>query len=380
MEFKKLIELTVGKPEYGINTSALPYDKKLPRFIRITDIGDSGSLLSDNIKCVTYKDAEGYYLKANDLLFARTGATVGKTYLHRSNTSRAAFAGYLIRFSLDTKKIDSEYLFQFTKSSIYKTWLEQTIRAGAQPNINAQEYSSLQIPYPPLSKQRKIAEILSCWDKAVEKTNHLIVVKKSLKLGIMQKLLTKGKNQGKLGQIAVVVMGQSPAGSTYNSNGIGTPLINGPTEFTERHPVKIQWTTKPTKECKKGDILFCVRGSSTGRMNISDDSYCIGRGVAAISNRQRVSDQSYLKHVLQYLAEKLIRLTSGSTFPNIDKKTIMEFPIAFHSLDDQKKIGKVLDVLDSEIETLSKINFKNGLLKKRISQRLLSGIGGAVLS
>jgi type I restriction enzyme S subunit len=85
-----------------------------------------------------------------------------------------------------------------------------------------------------------------------------------------------------LGDVSEIIMGQSPAGNSYNQNANGIALINGPTEFTEKYPIKIQWTTLPTKLCKEGDILLCIRGSSTGRMNISNDSYCIGRGVAAI--------------------------------------------------------------------------------------------------
>ena len=85
-----------------------------------------------------------------------------------------------------------------------------------------------------------------------------------------------------LGDAAEVVMGQSPVGASYNHSGTGAPLINGPTEFTEKYPIKIQWTSRPTKFCKKCDVLLCVRGSSTSRINISDGEYCIGCGIAAI--------------------------------------------------------------------------------------------------
>lgn len=79
----------------------------------------------------------------------------------------------------------------------------------------------------------------------------------------------------KLEFVADIIMGQSPKGSSYNRNEKGVALINGPTEFTDRFPVKIQWTSEPTKFCQSGDILLCVRGSSTGRINISNDRYCI---------------------------------------------------------------------------------------------------------
>lgn len=90
-----------------------------------------------------------------------------------------------------------------------------------------------------------------------------------------------------LGDVAEVIMGQSPKGNSYNRDGNGLPLINNPTEFTKKHPIKVQWTTEPTKLCKPLDLLLCVRGSSTGRMNIANDEFCLGRGVAAIRANPR---------------------------------------------------------------------------------------------
>jgi len=72
-------------------------------------------------------------------------------------------------------------------------------------------------------------------------------------------------------------MGQSPEGHSYNTSGDGEPLLNGPTEFGTVHPSPVQWTTAPTRFARKGDILICVRGATTGRLNTADRRYCIGR-------------------------------------------------------------------------------------------------------
>jgi type I restriction enzyme S subunit len=88
--------------------------------------------------------------------------------------------------------------------------------------------------------------------------------------------------QSRLGTQSIIVMGQSPPGESYNKNGIGIPLLNGPTEFGPEHPIEQQWTTHPTQLCQRGDILFCVRGATAGRLNVADKEYCLGRGVAAI--------------------------------------------------------------------------------------------------
>ncbi|MDY0328347.1 MAG: restriction endonuclease subunit S [Arcobacteraceae bacterium] len=178
---------------------------------------------------------------------------------------------------------------------------------------------------------------------------------------------------GGLSKIANVEMGQSPLGDTYNTEQIGVALINGPTEFTVRYPIKKQWTSKPTKLCKKGDILICVRGSSTGRINISNDEYCIGRGVAAISNKKQKGNIDFIEQILNILSEKILKLTSGSTFPNIDKKTLNEFSIPLPPLKEQEKIAEILTTWDEAITKQTELLRAKELLKIALMQKLLSG-------
>jgi type I restriction enzyme S subunit len=154
----------------------MPFDPRLPRYIRITDISERGQLSDDDPRSIEATAATGSEVHAGDILLARSGATVGKSYLHRLEGAYA-HAGYLIRLRPDITKIDPEYLFQFTYSPQYLRWVEISQRAGAQPNINATEYSSLRVPVPPLPVQRRIAEVLRTWDEAIEKTERLIEAK-----------------------------------------------------------------------------------------------------------------------------------------------------------------------------------------------------------
>ena len=129
-------------------------------------------------------------MKDGDIVFARTGATVGKTYLYNREDGDLVFAGFLIRFSPNAQKIVPYYLKAYTNTSTYWKWVKITSQRSGQPGINATEYCSLQIPVPPLAEQRKIAEVLGVWDEAIEKQARLIEKLALRKRALMQRLLS----------------------------------------------------------------------------------------------------------------------------------------------------------------------------------------------
>lgn len=182
-----------------------------------------------------------------------------------------------------------------------------------------------------------------------------------------------------LDDVCIIIMGQSPIGNSYNQNGDGVPLINGPTEFTKKFPIKIQWTSLPTKFCKEGDILICVRGSSTGRINISDDDYCIGRGVAAIRGRV-ATNQVYLEYQVFNAVNQILSLTAGSTFPNIDGKTLKQIQITLPpTKSEQTAIATALSDVDALIQSLTRLIAKKRNIKQGAMQELLTPKEGWVV-
>jgi len=191
LHLKDVCEGPGGK--YGACASSTEYSQESPRYIRITDISNDGSLVEHGKTSIAPELAEKYLLNPGDFLFARTGATVGKTYLHERNIGHYAFAGYLIRFIPDKISLIGKFLKAYTHTERYYYWIHSILHAGAQPNINAREYGSLSVPIPALPEQKNIAEILSTWDKAIEQTRKLIDAKKSRKKALMQQLLTGKK-------------------------------------------------------------------------------------------------------------------------------------------------------------------------------------------
>lgn len=158
----------------------------------------------------------------------------------------------------------------------------------------------------------------------------------------------------KLSECALMTMGQSPSGETYNSTGTGAPLINGPAEFGEHHPTAIQWTTSPTRVCKPNDILFCVRGNTTGRINIADCEYCIGRGVASMRGISGRLDTSFLRYVLIFKNREIYNIAKagGSTFPNIGQSQLSDLSISVpEALDEQEAVSHTLQTVENANES-----------------------------
>ena len=173
-----LKDICVGKLAYGSGAAATDYDGTT-RYIRITDITDTGELNND-VKSPNTID-EKYLLNDGDILFARSGNTVGKTFRYKAEHGRGIYAGFLIRLIPDTTKVLPDYVFGFTKSAFYEDFVKKTQRAVGQPNINAQEYGDLQICLPPLEEQKRFSEFMAQSDKskfelqqAIEKVDNLI--------------------------------------------------------------------------------------------------------------------------------------------------------------------------------------------------------------
>jgi type I restriction enzyme, S subunit len=157
---KPLGQIIRDKPQYGANASAVEWVEGLPRYVRITDITENGRLLKSGEVTLDLEDWEPYRLVPGDLLFARSGNTVGKTYLYRQEDGLCAYAGYLIRFKADPEQVTPWYLFALTQTGYYKSWVEARKRVAGQPNVNGKEYSTLQIPCPPLSRQQQFTAMI----------------------------------------------------------------------------------------------------------------------------------------------------------------------------------------------------------------------------
>ncbi len=183
-------------PDYGANAAAVPFANGLPRYVRITDVANDGTLLPGDAVSVPREFADGALLEEGDIVFARSGATVGKTLLYTPADGECAFAGYLIRFRTDSGKLLPEFLSLYTRTGAYWRWVARTAHAGAQPNISAQEYLDLPVPGPAIREQEAIVRTVSAWEGAQRKLGALLDAKHRFKRRLAQQLLT-GKRRFK---------------------------------------------------------------------------------------------------------------------------------------------------------------------------------------
>ncbi|MGB7416813.1 MAG: restriction endonuclease subunit S [Thermosynechococcaceae cyanobacterium] len=158
-----------------------------------------------------------------------------------------------------------------------------------------------------------------------------------------------------LADVALVVMGNSPPGNTYNDNGDGVPLINGPVEFSRDAfgpTLKTKYTTAPSRLCTKNDLLVCVRGATTGRTNIAAFDACIGRGVALVRGW---TAQQYLNYLLWHLGQQLLEQGKGTTFPSISYADLAGLEILLPPFAEQRRIVTKIDQLMARCDELEKL-------------------------
>ena len=155
-EVKKLKYIISAKLMYGANESADEENKDNPRYIRITDIGNDGNLNDETFKSLPPEKAKEYLLTEGDILFARSGATVGKTYHFKNYKGEACFAGYLIKASPIKNVVISDFLYLYTKSGAYENWKGSIFNQATIQNIGADKYAYLEVPVPAINEQQSI--------------------------------------------------------------------------------------------------------------------------------------------------------------------------------------------------------------------------------
>lgn len=190
-EVKRLKDVISIPLSYGANESALEDNPDYPRYIRITDFSDE-KIRDDIFVSLAPSIANNYLLQENDILFARSGATVGKSFIFRNYEGKACYAGYLIKVRNKKKIVNSDFLYKFTKTYKYSDWTKHIQIKSTIENISAEKYGYfLHIPIPPLQTQTAIAKYLDQQTTLIDRKIELFKAKKQSYLELKQTLINE---------------------------------------------------------------------------------------------------------------------------------------------------------------------------------------------
>ena len=183
-EEKKLGEIS-SSPKYGLNASGIDYDGE-HKYLRITDIDEVTHTFSPEEITTPSEFSDDYLLEENDIVFARTGASTGKTYLYNPNDGDLYFAGFLIKFHI--KDANARFVFYQTCTHEYEKWVHVMSTRSGQPGINSEEYSTLKIQLPCIEEQQKIADCLSSMDSLIQTQQKVVTTWQQRKKALLQQM------------------------------------------------------------------------------------------------------------------------------------------------------------------------------------------------
>lgn len=392
----ELKDCILNKGTYGANEPSIPYKEGDIRYIRISDIDEYGNLKNDTIKTAKNID-DKYILNDNDFLFARTGS-VGRTFLYKKSMGKSIYAGYLIKYILDTSKIYPEYLWAYCQTSKYWEWVKQHERPAVQSNINAEEYSSLTIPLPPLDKQKDIAEIIKygySYKNRLEKSaydilnsineyilNKIIVEANENKkrktftvksndligkridtfwysLGNMFYKSKKFENK-KLSDLVNIQKGETITNNTKENGDI--PVIAG-----GRVPAYYN-----SKSNYNGNIITVSASGSAGYVWWHDNPIWAS-DCNVLTEKSNEVNIKYIYHILKLNQENIYKLQRGSVQPHVYASDLSEIPIPIPPIEMQNEIVKEVDKINNEVikcQNMAKIYFKKA--KEKIENILFN--------
>ncbi len=386
-EFKNLLDIS-EKPLYGMNSAATDYDGE-NKYLRITDINENTRLF-DFSKLTSPKDKleKKYLLGKGDMIFARTGASVGKSYIYKPEDGKVYFAGFLIKFRLK-RSVKPYFVFSQTLSKRFKDWVKTNSMRSGQPGINAQEYSNWKVSFTSLQEQTKIASFLSAVDDKLAQLTQEHELLSEYKKGMMQQLFSQklrfkaddGSDfedweERKLSEVGENIIGltYSPNDVTNDGSGIlvlrSSNIKNG--RLDKQDQVRVNKVIKDRIIIQQNDILICARNGS---------QRLIGKSVL-INDTERMTFGAFMSvyrsqynHFISYLMQsswffEQVQMNLGARINQITTGTLNEFTFDFPTMKEQTKIANFLYAIDQKIDNVAAQIDQAQVWKKGLLQQM----------
>lgn len=414
-EQRRLKYLTHESMVYGANEAALDDNPDWPRFVRITDIDENGALRDETFRSLSPEVAAPYLLQEGDVLFARSGATVGKTFIYRPEWGQACFAGYLIRFRSAQELVLPEFIYFFSQSDVYwRQVVSGTIQATIQ-NFSAEKYSELVVCLPPLKTQRLIVDYLN---REVARINGLIVEKERMlslleekRTALISRIVTRGlAPDGLLKPSGLEWLGEIPAhwglqrlkqlaevrggltlGKKYAGELQAYPYLrvanvqDGYLKLDDVLTVEVPASEVASNLLAYGDVLMNEGGDidKLGRGCVWRDEIkpCLHQNhVFAV--RPHSVDSDWLALWTSTLEAKRYfetRAKRSTNLASISGSNIKELPVPLPPVDEQRAIQKFLSSRQSRFESIrSELQDSLRLLVERRAALITAAVTGRI--
>lgn len=369
----------------GANTEAANYGSGI-KFVNVMDIFQNDFLTCERIReSVNLPDnkADLYKLKMGDVLFNRTSETFDEIALSTVylDTKLAIFGGFVIRGRPKSNRLNHHFcIYCFSTNRVRKELIRRG-QGAIRANIGQADIQHVPLLVPPLPEQQKIGQILSTWDKAIEKLEALIAAKQKRKKALMQQLLTgKKRFAGFEGEWKYLKANELFKPVSIKKNGedelLAVTQDQGvlPRKMLDRKVVMPEGSTEGYKLVVAGNFIISLR-SFQGGLEYSNYRGLVSPAYTVLKSIKRISDDFYRHYFKSYdfighLAVAVIGIRDGKQI-SYDDFSFLKLP--FPVFEEQQKIAAVLTAADTEIQTHQKQLSALKEQKKGLMQQLLTG-------
>ena len=294
-----------------------------------------------------------YLMREGDILFTRVGSVDLSAYVSKGQDGWM-FSSRMLRVR-PNEEINSRFLSYFFQQKSFRDYIINIAVGATMPSINTGILKTIPISYPHLNEQNAIAEVLSSLDDKIDllhrQNQTLEQMAGTLFRQWFMEEADEGWEEGVLGDEFDFIMGQSPPGSSFNEDGIGTPMYQGNRDFGFRFPENRVFTTEPKRFAEKFDTLISVR-APVGEQNMANEKCCIGRGVAAFRYKSNPAFYTYTFFKMKSLMDEIKQFNeTGTVFGSISKKDFQEMEVTIAPTDIIERFQNDVKPTDDKIIT-----------------------------
>ena len=356
MQIRKLVQegdVSIKTGPFGTQLKAAEYLETGTPVLNVKNIG-YGSISSvklDYVGTDTVERLQMHILQEGDIVFGRKGAVDRHAYI--DNESAGWIQGSdCIRLRVITDTINPRFLSYFFLTNQHKAFMVSMCSHGTtMASLNQKILEQIEFPYPDRTYQDKVVGILGKLDERVRVNEKINENLQEQARAIYHHMIIENADAawtpGVLSDIAVITMGQSPKGESYNEDGVGTVFFQGRAEFGFRFPTRRLYTTDPKRMAQANDALMSVR-APVGDMNVAYEDCCIGRGLGAI--RSKDGHQSFVLYTMFALREQLnVFNGEGTVFGSINRDALNSMPVDIPPKEIMDQFEDIVAPMDAAI-------------------------------